>query len=73
LPESDYSNEILEKAKVIITTHGEEIKNFATDSYRKLKNQNSGYAKYDTTRRVELQLRLVKYKNGKLLETDCCN
>lgn len=71
---SNYSTKEIEKAKVIFAVSGQKIDEYSSSRINNYKRQNkSSYFVYDTTRRVEVVIRLVNYQNGKIYISDCCN
>jgi hypothetical protein len=71
---SNYSKDEIDNAKVIFAVSGQktdEYSNSRINEYRR--KGGSSYFTYDTTRRVEVVIRLVNYQNGKIYISDCCN
>lgn len=68
------SNIELNKANIIILTKGKKIDEFSKSHIDKYadKNKESSFYLYDTTRRVEIQIRVVNYSEGYLVPSDCC-
>jgi hypothetical protein len=70
---STFSNSELEKSKIIFAVSGQKIDEYSIAQSSGYSKSRNSYFTYDTTRRVEVRIRLVNYQNGNLIISDCCN